>query len=205
MSSKYASSDDAACYPGTGVLRNKLNITDPDTLQAAEAAFAATAVESIEIGAPPFDLAYLRSLHRQLFDEVYEWAGALRTVDIAKGTTRFCSNTRIEPEANRLLRALDATDLDLLSRPEQIRRIAEFYGELNMVHPFREGNGRTQRLFFEHWLLLNGLAVSWRRIDATQWVQACIAAVSCDYAPLQAVFGVSIDRVDPQEADRKSR
>ncbi|KTF41475.1 Fic/DOC family protein [Xanthomonas translucens] len=205
MSSKYAVSDDPACYPGTGVLRNKLNIIDPDTLQAAEAAFAATALETIEIDAPPFDLAYLCSLHRQLFDEVYEWAGTLRTVDIAKGTTRFCNSARIEPETNRLLSALDATDLGSLSRPEQIRLIAEFYGELNMVHPFREGNGRTQRLFFEHWLLLNGLAVAWRRIDATQWVQACIAAVRCDHVPLQTVFDACINQINPQEADPEFR
>ncbi|WP_244171106.1 hypothetical protein [Xanthomonas populi] len=64
MKDKYAVIADPACYPGTSVLRNKLNIVDPAMLEAAEAAFAASAVQSIDIGAPPFDLAYLCRLHR---------------------------------------------------------------------------------------------------------------------------------------------
>ncbi|WP_429002572.1 Fic family protein [Xanthomonas fragariae] len=85
-----------------------------NTLEVAEADFAATAVESIEIGAPPFDLDYLRNLHRQLFDEVYDWAGCLRTVDIAKGATRFCIASRIKLEANQLFNQLNSTDLAAL-------------------------------------------------------------------------------------------
>ncbi|CAD0317457.1 Fic/DOC family protein [Xanthomonas hortorum] len=202
MKGKYAVVADPACYPDTGVLRNKLNIVDPDMLEAAEAAFAATAVQSIEIGAPPFDLAYLCSLHRQLFDEVYDWAGMLRTVDIAKGATRFCISSRIEAEANRVLSQLDATDPTTLPRSAQIQLVAELYGELNMIHPFREGNGRTQRLFFEHWLLLNGLAVSWKHVSAGTWVAACIAAVSCDYAPLEKVFDSCITQIEEPSVDQ---
>ncbi|MCE4372211.1 Fic/DOC family protein [Xanthomonas hortorum] len=196
MKGKYAASADPACYPGTDVLINKLNIVDPEALKVAEAAFAATAVESIELGAPPFDLAYLRDLHRQLFDEVYDWAGRLRTVDIAKGTTRFCMAARIEPEAKQLLNQLNSTDLAVLSHSAQMRLIAELYGELNMIHPFREGNGRTQRLFFEHWLLLNGLTVSWKRVDAEPWIAACIAAVSCNYRPLTQLFDTCISEIE---------
>ncbi|MFC3278468.1 Fic/DOC family protein [Xanthomonas fragariae] len=196
MKGKCAVPADPTCYPGTAVLKNKLNIVDPDTLEVAEADFAATAVESIEIGAPPFDLDYLRNLHRQLFDEVYDWAGCLRTVDIAKGATRFCIASRIEPEANQLFNKLNSTDLAALPRSAQMRLIAELYGELNMIHPFREGNGRTQRLFFEHWLLLNGLAVSWKRVYVEPWIAACIAAVSCDYSPLTHLFDTCVSEIE---------
>ena len=77
-----------------------------------------------------------------------------------------------------------------------MRLIAELYGELNMIRPFREGNGRTQRLFFEHWLLLNGLAVSWKRVYAEPWIAACIAAVSCDYRPLTHLFDTCVGEIE---------
>ena len=188
MTSKYGAGNDPACYPGTDVLRNKLGIRDPGRLQEAEAAFAATAAETIEVDAPPFNLDYLRSLHRQLFDEVYEWAGDLRTVDISKGYTRFCIASRVAPEAEKLLSQFDVERLSGMSPGECVRHVAELYGELNMIHPFREGNGRTQRLLFEHWLLLGGYTVSWLGVGKEEWVDACIAAVSCDYLPLERIF-----------------
>ena len=188
MSEKYGFCDDPACYPGTAVLKNKLGIEDADLLAEAEAEFAATAAEAIEIEAPPFNLDYLCSLHRQLFDEVYAWAGDLRLVDISKGKTRFCTTSRVVPEAEQLLRRFDALEFSGMSRSACVRHVAECYGELNMIHPFREGNGRTQRLFFEHRLLLDGYAVSWLEVGKEEWVAACIAAVSCDYESLEHIF-----------------
>jgi len=186
MRDKYGVIGDPGCYPGTDVLQNRLGLQDPGLLASAEAELAAVAVESIEIGEPPFDLAYLRELHRQLFADVYEWAGQLRSIDISKGQTRFCTASRIAPEANRLLEHLAEVDNHFvdLERSELVRRSAELYGELNMVHPFRDGNGRTLRLFFEHLILRCGYGVSWEPMDRDEWVAACIAAVGCDYGPL---------------------
>jgi cell filamentation protein len=150
MSDKYGAEDDPACYPGTTVLRNLLDIRDPDQLQQAEAEFAAAAADAIEIGVGPFDLDYLRQLHRSLFGEVYPWAGQLRQVDISKGNTSFCTWTRIAPEAKRLLAALADGLARFPSAPSLVILVAEAYGEFNLIHPFREGNGRTQRMFFEH-------------------------------------------------------
>ena len=193
MSDKYGVGNDPDCYPGTAVLKNKLGIKDARLLEEAEAEFAATAAETIEIEAPPFNLDYLCSLHRQLFDEVYEWAGDIRLVDISKGQTRFCIASRVVPEAEQLLRRFGMQELSGMSRTMCVRQVAEYYGELNMIHPFREGNGRTQRLFFEHRLLLSGYTVSWLGIGKEEWVTACIAAVSCDYAPLEGIFDRCID------------
>ena len=103
MSDKYGVGNDPDCYPGTAVLKNKLGIKDARLLEEAEAEFAATAAETIEIEAPPFNLDYLCSLHRQLFDEVYEWAGDIRLVDISKGQTRFCIASRVVPEAEQVV------------------------------------------------------------------------------------------------------
>jgi cell filamentation protein len=185
---KYGVNDDPDCYPGTIVLCNKLDIHDEELLQEAEAAFAALEAESIELHFGPFNLGYLRQLHRRLFGEVYEWAGDIRNVDISKGQTRFCTSARIVPEAERLLKQMDAEQLAMPDRPSQMLRIAELYGELNLVHPFREGNGRVQRLLFEHWLLSRGLAISWQGVTKDEWTLACIAAVHCDYTPLAEIF-----------------
>lgn len=189
MRDKYATLGDPACYPGTDVLINRLDIRDSGLLAEAEAEFAATAADNIEITAPPFNLTYLCHLHRQLFDEVYEWAGQIRSVDIAKGQTRFCTCMRIVPEAQKIFTQLSAEEsLRRLVRAELTKRAAEIYGELNIIHPFREGNGRALRLFFEHLILCCGYAVSWRETGQEEWIKACIAAVSCDYAPLTAIF-----------------
>ena len=82
MRDKYGTAGDPACYPGTDVLINKLGLRDGDRLEEAEAEFAAIAVEKIDLGSPPFDLAYLQGLHSQLFGDVYAWAGQVRTIDI---------------------------------------------------------------------------------------------------------------------------
>ena len=188
MSDKYGVQNDPYCWPGTTVLTNELGIREEARLADAEAEFAAVALERIEIEAPPFNLAYLRLLHRQLFCDVYSWAGELRSVDIAKGTTRFCTASRIAPEAEKVMRTLDHLDIHTLSWPDALPLLVECFGELNIVHPFREGNGRALRLFFEHFLVVNGMGVDWNRVQREEWVTACIAAVACDYSSLVAIF-----------------
>lgn len=205
MHDKYGVDHDPACYPGTATLKNRLGLRDPALLAEAEAAFAAVAVESIEIGAPPFDFDYLCSLHAQLFGDVYGWAGQPRSIDIAKGQTRFCTAGRIIPEATRLLKQLAAQgDFRALCRADLVWHAAELYGELNMVHPFRDGNGRVPRLFFEHLILVCGYGVSWQPVERDEWVDACIAAVACNYVPLAAVFdrciGTPITEATPGSA-----
>lgn len=187
MGDKYGVQNDPYCWPGTTVLRNRLGIRDEATLADAEAEFAAVALERITIEAPSFDLDYLRQLHRQLFGDVYDWAGELRHVDIAKGSTRFCTASRIAPEADKVMQALDGA-LDAETWPKTLGHVAECFGELNLIHPFREGNGRALRLFFEHLFVVNGMAVDWGRIDRDEWLSACIAAVACDYSQLASLF-----------------
>ncbi len=185
MGDKYGVGGDPACYPGTDVLQNRLGLRDPELLAAAEAELAAIAVEHVEIDGPPFDFPYLCALHRQLFGEVYEWAGEIRAVDISKGSTRFCTVSRIVPEATRLLDELAGAQYFLgLDRQSLVRCSAELYGELNMVHPFRDGNGRTLRLFLEHVIVACGHGVAWGPMDREEWISACIAAVDCNYEPL---------------------
>lgn len=75
-----------------------------------------------------------------------------------------------------------------LPRAKLVAQVAELYDELNIVHPFREDNGRTLRLFFEHLILVCGFAISWQRVYREEWISASIAAVNCDYGPLTKIF-----------------
>lgn len=189
MLDKYGTGQDPYCYPGTTVLRNSLSLSDDDILAEAERALSEVAADSIEFAPPPYRLSYLKNLHLRLFNDLYDWAGELRTVDISKGDTHFCTTSRIEPEAEKLFTLLaEANWFQGMDRTQLVRASAEMFGDLNVVHPFREGNGRTQRILFEHIIVNVGYEISWWAVDAEEWTQANIDAVVCDYAALTDVF-----------------
>lgn len=106
MLDKYGVGQDPLCYPGTTVLRNRFDLTDDQALHDAEHTLSEIAAANIDFAPPPYDLLYLQRIHRTLFEDVYDWAGELRTVDISKGGTHFCNVTRIEPEATKLFSQL---------------------------------------------------------------------------------------------------
>ena len=168
--------DSLYCYSGTNILKNKLNIRDEQVLEQAELELSGLSSSLIEYAEPPYDLQYLQSIHAQLFGDLYEWAGQLRQIDISKGDTRFCTFSRIEIETNKLLNPLQQQNyFQSLELEEFIPKLADLYCELNVIHPFREGNGRTQRIFFEHLIAYCGYGIDWSKINSKeQWVQANI-------------------------------
>lgn len=131
MLDKYGVGQDSYCYPGTAVLRNTLGLTHEQTLAKAERALSEVAADAIEFAPPPYDLSYLQSIHRRLFADLYEWAGELRTVDISKGTTHFCTTSRIEPEAQKLFSSLAKSNgFEGLDRSALVSASAELFGDL---------------------------------------------------------------------------
>src|SRR5580692_3694198 len=141
------SGNDPYLDPASGVLRNRLDIADEATLEQTEAAFVAT--RSYELSQTPlkggFDLAHLQAIHRYLFGDVYEWAGKLRTTDISKGGNRFAHHAHIEGAAAAIFTQLaKEKHLTGLGPAAFSDRAAYYLGELNALHSFREGNGRTQ-------------------------------------------------------------
>ena len=189
MLDKYGAGQDPYCYRATSILRNRLNIRDDAALSEAERALSEVAAANLDFALPPYDLPYLQGIHRELFTDLYEWAGELRSVDISKGSTHFCTVPRIEPEAIKLLNRLQKVNWFAdFEREALVQACAELYGDLNMVHPFREGNGRAQRIFFEHLILNAGFDVNWWGVEEKQWIDANVAAVVCDYVPLKQVF-----------------
>ncbi len=99
--------DSLYCYPGTNILKNKLNIRDEQILEQAELELSGLASNLIEYAEPPYDLQYLKkSIHAQLFGDLYDWAGKLRQIVFPKVTPVFVIFSRIESETNKLLKSL---------------------------------------------------------------------------------------------------
>lgn len=189
MIDKYGTGQDPYCYPGTTTLCNLLDTRDDELLAEAERDLSRLAASKLTFELPPYDLNYLCRLHRCLFQDIYSWAGELRTLDIAKDSTRFCTVHRLIPEADKLFARLRAKDwFERQSREALIALSAELYGDLNMVHPFRDGNGRAQRLLFEHLIINVGYQIDWSPVARDEWIEANIAAVHCDYAGLERIF-----------------
>lgn len=151
--------DKKYCYPGTNVLRNKLNIQDLDILHEAERDYSSVRqAELYKQGVTgDFSLKHLCSIHKQLFQDIYCWAGEIRTVDISKGTI-FCLVQFIEEQFSFLYRQLKKEGFlkDISDKRKMAERLAYYLGEINMIHPFREGNGRTQRIYIEQLCMNNG-------------------------------------------------
>lgn len=126
-----------------------------------------------------FDLNHLCLLHRWLFEDVYAWAGTIRTVPIIKDRSRFANPRFIEEGASRLFDELrEKRQLRTVAAADLPGRLAYYFGELNALHPFREGNGRTQRLFLRQLLEVRGMLLEWDRVTADEIVAVSIAPIA---------------------------
>jgi len=195
----YGTDTDPYIDPATGILRNSLGVTDVNELDKAEADITAGLIASLVEHPVPgnFDLMHLRDIHRELFSSIYTWAGELRTVEITKGETRFANAEFLEQAANKLFEELHEENLlKELSDEDYIRRLAHYYSEVNILHPFREGNGRTQRAFFTLLALESGKRIAWERIDSDENLSACIAAYAGDESGLAKMLSLLVMPID---------
>lgn len=199
---KYGADQAPDCYSGSDVLINLLDLRDASDLDEAERYLNEVAATRLEFVAPPYSVDTLKEIHRTLFAKVYGWAGEIRTLAISKGNTRFCSPEFIEAQIDReLSRIASAAWFEGYSRDRLIQAIAESYGTLNVVHPFREGNGRTQRILYE-WLILNaGYSIDWQVVGRQEWIDACIYSYHVDDKPLAAIFERCIGAKIQEETD----
>jgi cell filamentation protein len=190
--------DDAYLFPGLAVLRNRLGITDSDRLDYVERELVAQRAAE---GAPKgrFDLAHLRTIHRHLFQDVYEWAGELRTVEIAKDGHQFQFRQFIETGMADIHRRLEkANFLQGLSGDAFAKAAGVIMGDVNYVHPFREGNGRTQLQYLEQLAAQARHKVHLARIDPDRWLHASRASHQGDYGPMAAEIGRCLTDSDPE-------
>jgi len=179
-----------SCYEGTTCLINKLNIRDEQLLQETESAITLAKISYLDMNPMPgaYDFAHYRAIHRFLFSDLYDWAGELRTVDFSKKGTHFMAAERIEESANACFARVAALDFAAMESDERIEEIADFYSTLNMIHPFREGNGRTQRVYFTQWLRHMGYEVEFSSIDPDIFMFATIHAAQGVLDDLKDIF-----------------
>ncbi len=167
------------CYEGTTCLINKFNITDEEKLKAVESAL--TFAKASELEQNPvngkFDFEHYKAIHKYLFEDLYDWAGKIRTADMAKKGTQFVPAGQIEYIAEK---CFDRLKKENYFRTDNfsffLDNIVDFYCTTNMLHPFREGNGRTQRAFISQLLRLNGYEADYSRIDNDDLIIATIQA-----------------------------
>lgn len=159
---------------GTTVLRNLVGATMSTELAAAEADLSfARATQLLNDPVPATnDLAELKTIHFRLFRDVYEWAGQLRTVDVKKdvpGAEFFLPYGFIELAAANCFQDLALEErLKGLERETFVERLAFHYEKINYVHPFREGNGRTQRVFWNRVALEADWELDWRPVHGEE-------------------------------------
>lgn len=180
----YDVTDDPYCYEGTFVLKNRLDLRTQAELDAFETAMTTQRAEE-PLPDGDLDLQHYCALHRHLYQDVYEWAGEPRTVRTSKGGNMFCYPENIAAQLKRLFRELaTAKQFRGLDADKFAAASAHFLAELNAIHPFREGNGRTQLVFLKLIANAAGHVVDFTRLDAPAMLAAMIASFHGDEAPL---------------------
>jgi len=176
--------------PSTGVLRNRLGISVQEVLREVEAglSFAALADLGTRVLPGAYDLPHLQVFHREIFDDIYPWAGEIRVVGIARPDP-FCLPQHIETYAAEVFDALAKERfLRALTRSAFLDRATHYLAEVNALHPFREGNGRAQRAFFRQLSRDAGWPIDWAELDPDENVNASMAALRGDNAPLRRLL-----------------
>lgn len=190
MSDKYGNDRDPYLYPGLNVMRNRLSIRQAERL--AQAAYELTALRAatLPLGLPARGLPHLCAIHRHLYQDIFDWAGEIREIDIYQGDTRFCHFAYIEKEGNALMQELEEEEyLVGLNAEEFVARLSHYYCEINVLHPFRIGNGIAQRIFFEQLAIHAGYQLDWRDIEPEAWAQANQSGAMGDLIALKTIFG----------------
>ncbi|MGM4924492.1 Fic/DOC family protein [Tardiphaga sp. 804_B3_N1_9] len=184
----YAAIDDPYCYPGTTVLKNKLGLRNQRQLDAFESEMSfQRSTESLPTGRLSY--SHYRAIHLHLFQDVYPWAGKVRTVRISKGESTFCYPERIDHEMAKLFKALARAKHMRGTTPAGFaKQAAHFLAELNAIHAFREGNGRTQLTFLTLLAEKAGHPLMLKRMKPERILQAVIDSFGGDERPLAGMI-----------------
>lgn len=180
----YATIEDPYCYPGTTVLINKLGIRDAEGLERFEEE-AARERASQALPAGRLGVRHFQAVHRHLFQDVYGWAGRLRTVRIAKGDSVFCYPENIAGELRRLFAWFAAERFLRGTTPDAFAvKTAHLLAELNAIHAFRDGNGRAQLAFLGLVADRAGCPLDFGRLVPDRFLAAMIASFQGDETSL---------------------
>lgn len=189
MSEYFTSFDD--------VLENKLGITDPKELKKLEEKIVPFRTAEIfsSFTSVPFNFQTLKRIHRVMFSDLYQMAGKVRSVDMVKGENNipFCFTQNIDSEQKRIFHTLKREQNFVgLEREEFIKKLAWLAGELNALHPFRDGNGRAIRAFLVILAANAGFELDYSRVEREELLLADTLAFMGDVIPLVKLYSFLI-------------
>ena len=178
------------CYENSDVLINKFGIKDEKIFYQVERFYSGS--RQVELKEHPLpgnlDFAHLKAIHQYLFQDIYFWAGKIRTVAIAKGNL-FCLPQYIESFGNDIFAKLKKDNFyQGYSKEQFITAITDLLSDINALHPFREGNGRTQREFIRYIGLLNGYSFDWSLVSFEENIVASYESVNGDNTKLKEII-----------------
>ena len=192
------------------VLRNKLGIKDFDRLKEIEGKVEYRREQAIIVNTDclscdcDFSLEHLCVIHKYLFGEIYDWAGQIRVTNINKrGGDPFCDVRDIQRKFDILHRDLKYRNYlkDIESDSIYTKALAKYYADLNYIHPFREGNGRTQRIFVSQLCELSGRQLDFSRASRDELIQASVAGMQQDYSLMYDLFHKMVINSDQFEKE----
>lgn len=163
----YNSINSKYTYKGTDVLKNKLNIQDEELLKEYETRLVAFKIATINSVKLPqgYTPERLKFIHKYLFDEIFYFAGEYRQENITKDNFRFSEFEYIEDNIQRIFNNIKIEEMKKLSFDKFVKHISYIMTELNVLHPFREGNGRTIRELVREICFDCGYAIDWYEIN----------------------------------------
>ena len=193
--------DNKYCYPNSFVLKNKLDIREAKMLSEAERRI--TGLNLLKLKDNPvrgkFDLKHLRDIHKAVFWDIYAWAGELRIVNISKGS-QFCLHQHLETYAGNIFAELKAEDLLLGKAADEMpERLAYYLSEINALHPFRDGNGRAQRVFIEYLAQAAGFYVDFSTVSGKEMIEASMLSFEREYGMMTDMFSRILSTIPSQE------
>lgn len=198
MNSLYEARNSIYCYPNSNVLVNKLNIMNNSDLLKYENKMVLVKLYDLRQQGitGEFDINHFVSIHKYLFDEIYPFAGLFRNENIAKDNFRFAEWEFIEPELRKILNELKGENfLKGLTKETFSERLAYYMAELNVLHPFREGNGRATREFIRQLALYNGYYFNLAKIDPKEMLNASIESVVYT-EKLRSLIEKALDKIE---------
>ena len=176
----YTTTQSIYCYPDSNVLKNKLNIRDNKLLKTAEEEI--TLIKQMELLKNPikgnFSKAHLMNIHKFIFEDIYSFAGKIRREQISKADTMFYPPNLIDRELNNVFAKIKEKNmLKEIDKEKVFDSLAYVMAELNIIHPFREGNGRTIREFIRLIAKRMGYDLNWGNVDKEELLEASIQSV----------------------------
>ena len=191
--------DNIYCYPDSNVLVNKLGITDKDELFQAEIQF--TSARLYQLQEKPingkFGFTHLKKIHQYIFQDLYEWAGKVRKVNIGKGNL-FCLVQNIPSYAETIFNTYYSSCYAAKDNKEEfLGQLVKNYANLNALHPFREGNGRSQREYARELCLKCGYVFDLSNTSHKEMLNASIISFNeGDNAELLRIFTTAVIPID---------